>query len=191
MHDILHFISACYQAGNADRVRSEFVTLIREYGFEYFLVSLRMTGELASTGQILAQHLPEGWIEVYRAKKYNLVDPVRKVIGMVHKPFQWKEALEGLPRAMHRKRANVFFHDAGRYGLQGGYAFPVHGPRDSSARCSLAARTGNCPRCTLSCWMRPRARCSGVCSIFQARSITSTTRRMFPLLNLQGGKWKF
>ncbi|WP_323688205.1 autoinducer binding domain-containing protein [Rhizobium sp. AN69] len=61
---------------------------------------------------MLAQHLPEGWIEVYRAKKYNLVDPVRKVIGMVHKPFQWKEALEGLPRAMHRKRANVFFHDA-------------------------------------------------------------------------------
>ena len=127
MHDILHFISACYQAGNAERVRSEFATLIREYGFEYFLVSRRMTGELASTGQILAQHLPEGWIEVYRAKKYNLVDPVRKVIGMVHKPFHWKEALEGLPRAMHRKRASVFFHDAGRYGLQGGYAFPVHG----------------------------------------------------------------
>lgn len=75
MHDILHFISACYQAGSADRVRSEFVTLIREYGFEYFLVSRRMTGELASTGHILAQHLPEGWLEVYRAKNTILSIP--------------------------------------------------------------------------------------------------------------------
>ena len=97
MHDILHFISACYQAGNAERVRSEFATLIREYGFEYFLVSRRMTGELASTGQILAQHLPEGWIEVYRAKKYNLVDPVRKVIGMCTNPFIGKRRWRGFP----------------------------------------------------------------------------------------------
>lgn len=127
MNDILQFISTCYQAGNADRIRADFAALIREYGFEYFLVSRRSAGDLAATGQVLAQHLPEGWMEVYRTKKYNLVDPVRKVIGMVHKPFQWKDAVEGLPRATHRKRANVFLHDAGRYGLQGGYAFPVHG----------------------------------------------------------------
>ncbi|MDS7598149.1 LuxR family transcriptional regulator [Agrobacterium tumefaciens] len=110
-----------------DDVRSEFTAFLKQYGFEYFIVSRRMAGDLTSGGYILAQNLPDGWLDVYRAKKYSLVDPVKKLIGMVHKPFHWKDALGELPRAMHRKRAASFFHDASRYGLEGGYAFPVHG----------------------------------------------------------------
>ncbi len=117
MHNIVHFIAKCHQIANVDDVQSEFAALLQEYGFDYFLVSRRMAGDLTSGGYVLAQNLPDGWMDVYRAKKYSLVDPVKKLIGLVHKPFHWKD----------RKRAVSFFHDASRYGLQGGYAFPVHG----------------------------------------------------------------
>lgn len=127
MQNVLEFLSTSDEATSRDRFLVSFQNLTSHYGFEYYRVARRSVDDLTMTGSILAERLPEGWSAVYHAKKYGNVDPVKKTLGLLQKPFRWRDVVNLLPQATHRKRASKMFQDAARYGLREGYAFPIHG----------------------------------------------------------------
>lgn len=127
MHTITHFLSLCDEVKSAERFIAELHKLTRYYGFEYYRIVRRDVDDLTFTGNILAELLPEGWSTVYHDKKYGDVDPVKRMLGLSQRPFRWRDVINLLPHATHRKRASKMFQDAARYGLREGYAFPIHG----------------------------------------------------------------
>lgn len=127
MQNVFHFLSICEDGAGRERFLSAFQELIRHYGFEYYRMSRRSNQDITLNGTILVENLPTGWTEVYHAKKYDSVDPVKRTLGLLQKPFRWRDVIGLLPQASHRKRAAKLFQDAARMGMREGYAFPIHG----------------------------------------------------------------
>lgn len=104
-----------------------FQSLISHYGFEHYRVFRRVVSQDSVTDIPLAEHLPDGWADLYRAKKYLEVDPAERAFCLMQRPFRWRDGVGFLSQATHRKRASKLFQDAARRGLEEGYAFPIHG----------------------------------------------------------------
>lgn len=127
MHNVFQFLTQCYEAKTEDRFLSSFHELIRRLGFNFYRIMQRDAEDLTFTGHVLAEHFPSGWKEIYHAKKYGNVDPVKRMLGLLHQPFRCRDVVAMLPQATQRKRAAKLFQDAARFGLREGYAFPIHG----------------------------------------------------------------
>ncbi len=127
MHNVFQFLTQCDEAKTEDRFLSAFHDLISLLGFNFYRVVRRDAEDLTFTGKVLAEHLPAGWTEAYHAKKYGNIDPVKRTLGLLHRPFRCRDVVGLLPQATQRKRAAKLFQDAARFGLREGYAFPVHG----------------------------------------------------------------
>ncbi len=127
MHNVFQFLTQCYEAKTEDDFLSSFHELIRRLGFNFYRIMQRDVEDLTFTGTVLAEHLPSGWKEVYHAKKYGAIDPVKRTLGLLHQPFRCRDVVAMLPQATQRKRAAKLFQDAARFGLREGYAFPIHG----------------------------------------------------------------
>jgi LuxR family transcriptional regulator len=127
MHNVFQFLALSYEAKTEERFLSAFHELIRRLGFNFYRVMQRDPEDLTFTGTVLAEHLPGGWKEVYHAKKYGNLDPVKRALGLLHQPFRCRDMVNLLPQATQRKRAAKLFQDAARFGLREGYAFPIHG----------------------------------------------------------------
>jgi LuxR family transcriptional regulator len=127
MHNVLQFLTLCGEQNTEDEFLAAFHELMRYLGFGFYRVTRRDAEDLTLTGNILAEYLPEGWKEVYHAKKYGGADPVKRTLGLLHQPFRCRDVIGLLPQAAQRKRASKLFQDAARFGLHDGYAFPIHG----------------------------------------------------------------
>ncbi|XUY26592.1 helix-turn-helix transcriptional regulator [Agrobacterium sp. rho-8.1] len=127
MHDVFQFLTVCSEAKSQHRLLSIFHDLIRSLGYEYYRVVRRDSEDLTLTGNVLADHLPAGWREVYQERKYGSIDPVKRSFGLLNQPFRCRDVVGLLPQATQRKRAAKLFQDAARFGLREAYAFPVHG----------------------------------------------------------------
>ncbi|NTJ43372.1 LuxR family transcriptional regulator [Agrobacterium larrymoorei] len=127
MHNVLQFLSVCDEGASRERFLAAFSELIRHYGFEYYRMSRRSDADVILNGAVLVEKLPSGWHEIYAAKKYDAVDPVKRTLGLLQRPFRWRDVIGLLPQASHRKRAAKLFQDAARMGMREGYAFPIHG----------------------------------------------------------------
>ncbi|GAK71378.1 helix-turn-helix transcriptional regulator [Agrobacterium rubi] len=127
MHNVFQFLTVCSEATTEHQFLTIFHELTRSLGYEYYRVVRRDADDLTLTGNVLADHLPEGWREVYVEKKYGGIDPVKRSFGLLHQPFRCRDVVGLLPQATQRKRAAKLFQDAARFGLREAYAFPVHG----------------------------------------------------------------
>ncbi len=127
MHNVFQFLTQCNEAKTEERFLSAFHEMTCQLGFDFYRVMRRDAEDLTFTGTVLAEHLPDGWKEVYHAKKYGNIDPVKRTLGLLHQPFRCRDVVALLPQVTQRKRAAKLFQDAARYGLREGYAFPIHG----------------------------------------------------------------
>ena len=101
--------------------------VLKAYGFEYYGLLIHQrpnqeTGELA-----LAGRWPEGWPDIYQSRKYVLIDPTVRMLGIAQRPFRWRDAVMTLRNDPHRQRMQRMMQEGTRYGLLDGYTFPVHG----------------------------------------------------------------
>ncbi|WP_117194691.1 helix-turn-helix transcriptional regulator [Rhizobium terrae] len=102
-------------------------SLLRAYGFEYYSVLLQSRPNQDSMNFVLAGRWPEGWQEIYLARKYVLVDPTVRMLSMAQRPFRWRDAVVRLKNDPHRQRMQRMMQEGTRYGLLDGYTFPIHG----------------------------------------------------------------
>ncbi|CAN7529943.1 LuxR family transcriptional regulator [Neorhizobium sp. LjRoot104] len=115
-------------------------SLLKAYGFEYYGLVVRPRSLQNPAGLVLAGRWPEGWQEIYEARKYALVDPTVRMLGIAQRPFRWRDAVLRLRTDPHRQRMQRMMQEGTRYGLQDGYLFPVHGRNGLLGNMTLGGR---------------------------------------------------
>ena len=77
VHLIVQLLVLAGEAKSAGELVDQFETLLGSYKFNFYELSLRAKPETGESEHILAARMPENWRQVYAAKRYGLVDPVR------------------------------------------------------------------------------------------------------------------
>lgn len=107
-------------------VVAELETLLVAFGIDFYEINRRKrTGETDDVS--LASKWPAGWAETYKSRRYALIDPNVRMLGIVQRPFRWRDAIVRLKTDPHRPRMDRLIQEAARHGLQDGYVFPIHG----------------------------------------------------------------
>jgi LuxR family transcriptional regulator, quorum-sensing system regulator SdiA len=127
INQLLHFLVVIDECRSAADVVSELEKLVRSYGFDYYGLVRQPKPDENPMQLVLAGHWPEGWPQLYIAKKYVLIDPTIRYLGQARAGFRWRDALHAFRADPHRKRMERMLGDSVRYGLTDGYIFPVHG----------------------------------------------------------------
>jgi LuxR family transcriptional regulator len=115
-------------------------SLLKAYGFEYYGLVIRPRSLQNPGGLVLAGRWPEGWQEIYEARKYALVDPTVRMLSIAQRPFRWRDAVLRLRNDPHRQRMQRMMQEGARHGLQDGYLFPVHGRNGLLGNMTLGGR---------------------------------------------------
>ncbi len=103
--------------------------VLETYGFEYYGVIRQPGAAEDPLSLVLAGRWPEGWPVRYMQKRYVLIDPSIRYLGLAQKGFKWSDAIPAFKRDPHRRRMQRMMIDAFKFGLESGYMFPVHGRR--------------------------------------------------------------
>lgn len=143
MHLISQFITFCAESRSVDVLLAELHNFTKFYGFEYYRITRRDPEAIDPTGKVLAERLPDGWLDFYRSRKYGMIDPVKRILALTHRPFRWNDVLIKSRQSPQRKRIAQLFQDAARYGLTDGYVFPIHGRGGLLGSVIIAGRGGS------------------------------------------------
>ena len=115
------------ESKTAAQVVAELEGMLKVYRFDFYdlVMQPKPLEEPAST--ILADRCPPGWRDTYNAKKYGLIDPIIRYLGLTQRSFRWRDTAVAFRNDPHRKRMERMMIDARAFGLADGYTFPVHG----------------------------------------------------------------
>jgi LuxR family transcriptional regulator len=102
-------------------------SLLKAYGFDYYSLLFQHRPGQEPQGNLIFGRWPEGWTETYVERKYALIDPTVRMLGMAQRPFRWRDAVMALRNDPHRQRMQRMTQESTRYGLLDGYTFPIHG----------------------------------------------------------------
>lgn len=114
--------------------------LVHGYGFDFYALIYRKRQD-DPEDVALAEHWPEGWQAVYKARHYALIDPTARMLGVLQRPFRWRSAVTMLTPNPHRARMERMMQEAIRYGMHDGYVFPVHGRSGLLGSLTLSGRS--------------------------------------------------
>ena len=132
----LAFIERCERHTGLRALVDDFSTVLREFGFNYFMMTrLPALGEDAEP-YVIAHTWPAAWLDRYREGAYFWHDPVSLFSLTRAKPFSWKEARTGSRRT---RIAAQIASEASSLGLMDGIGFPMGDPSSVQAVVSLAA----------------------------------------------------
>lgn len=109
------------------QVIAELERLLASYKFDFYGVIRQPKPNEDPMSLVLAGRWPEGWPEVYIAKKYVLIDPTIRYLGTAQRGFRWRDTVVAFRGDPHRKRMERMMIDGRAFGLEDGYIFPVHG----------------------------------------------------------------
>ena len=113
----------------ADVIRARLAKVVSTLGFDFFTLVRQPGPESDADDIILAGQWPKGWPELYVKRKYAAIDPIIRYLGHIQRGYRWREAMLAFEQDPHRARMERMMVDARRFGLEDGYAFPVHGRR--------------------------------------------------------------
>lgn len=129
---IVQLLVLVEEAKTEVELTAQLESLLNAYGFEYYGVQLHPRPNQDRPNpdpgaSIFAGRLPDGWQELYISRKYALVDPTVRMLGIVQRPFRWRDAIIMLRNDPHRQRMQRMMQEGTRHGLLDGYIFPIHG----------------------------------------------------------------
>lgn len=101
--------------------------VVDEAGFRYYTLSRHPRPKSDPLDIVFAGRWPDGWPETYVRRKFATIDPTLRYLGHCQRGFSWGEAVDAFSSGPHRKRVERMMSEARRFGLDGGYVFPVHG----------------------------------------------------------------
>lgn len=123
---LVQFLVLVGEAKSQSEVIVNLESLLSAYGFEFYEVNRRKRRE-EDENFALAARWPRGWQAIYETRRYELIDPNVRMLGLVQRPFRWRDAIVRLKADPHRPRMERMLQEASRHGLHDGYVFPVYG----------------------------------------------------------------
>lgn len=137
---LFSFLDCDLEALRVNEIISRLESVIDGFGFDYYTLTRQPLVQRESDRLMLAGRWPDGWPEVYVEKKYAAIDPTIRYLGYCQRGFSWREAAEAFEVDSHAKRIARMLKQARRFGLEGGYVFPVHGRQGLAGVLNVAGR---------------------------------------------------
>ncbi len=126
---IVECLGTVHTHGDQVTVIDELENLLEIYGFQYYGIVRGPKVSDDPLSLVLAGRWPDGWPVRYMQRRYILIDPNVRYLGLAQRGFRWAETLPAFKRDPHRRRMQRMMIDANKFGLKDGYIFPVHGRR--------------------------------------------------------------
>jgi len=127
INSIIQFLVIAGECRTIAELTAELERLLALYGFDYYGLVRQPKPNQNPMELVMLGRWPEKWPETYIAKKFVLIDPTIRYLGHTQRGFRWRETVTAFRTDPHRKRMERMMAEAGRYGLEDGYIFPVHG----------------------------------------------------------------
>lgn len=127
INQIVHFLVVAEECRTAEELVVALEKLLELYGFDFYGLLKQPKPNENPMGLVLSGRWPKGWPETYIAKKYVLIDPTIRYLGMAQEGFRWRDTVAAFRNDPHAKRMERMMGDSMRFGLLDGYIFPVHG----------------------------------------------------------------
>jgi LuxR family transcriptional regulator len=127
IHYLIQLLVVLEECRKAEALVDEFQRVVTSYGFEYYGLLRYPKHSEDLIDSMLVGHWPEGWGQVYIAKKYVLNDPAIRYLAHAQRPFKWRDSLAAFRKDPHYRRMDQVMAAAASYGLRDGYTFPIHG----------------------------------------------------------------
>lgn len=124
---IIQLLVLAGEAKSEAELVTQLESLLKSYGFEYYSLLVQSRPSQDPQGNVIAGRWPDGWAETYLERKYALIDPTVRMLGVAQRPFRWRDAVMALRNDPHRQRMQRMMQESTRYGLLDGYTFPIHG----------------------------------------------------------------
>jgi LuxR family transcriptional regulator len=87
INQLLHFLVIVDECRSAAEVVTALEKLVRSYGFEYYGVVRQPKPDENPMELVLTGQWPEGWPQLYIAKKYVLIDPTIRYLSQAQVGF--------------------------------------------------------------------------------------------------------
>lgn len=133
------FIDRTRSASSESELKDLFLTAIREVGYENAVFARAQNKRLVS---IPWSEFPHGYLETYRSKQWDRIDPVVQHIHTARGPFRWSETCDA--GQINRTQRN-FFEECRELGVHSGITVPMRGPALQTDLISLSFRENETP----------------------------------------------
>jgi LuxR family quorum-sensing system transcriptional regulator SolR len=125
-------IQTLLAAKNKIAISESLAQIISQMGFDYFSFYLRSPLPVTRPAVIHLHNYPEGWMDHYWHKSYDVVDPTLTRCRESIIPVLWQELITS--------DSKYFWKDAFDNGLRTGIAQPSHGPGGAFSILNLACK---------------------------------------------------
>ena len=127
IHSILQLLVLVNEVKTRGELIAEVEKLVASYGFKHYALSMYARADGARPEVALLENWPKNWKKIYTEKKFDLVDPARRMLAVAHRPFRWRDAIHAFRDGPYRKRFLRLLHEAAKFDLLDGYVFPIFG----------------------------------------------------------------
>ena len=132
--EALDFIEGLDRVATVTAALDAMETAFGRFGFKTVIVTGLPNPDQRFEQVVLAKRWPAEWFKLYTANDYIRVDPVARLCGRTHNPFEWSEAPFDAER---EPRAAEVMNRARDFNMSQGFIVPVHGDGARNACVSI------------------------------------------------------
>jgi len=141
------FIDCTHAETSVASLKQRFLAAVQAEGYENAVFARARNSRLVS---IPWSEFPPGYLDIYKAKEWDKIDPVVQQLQTTRTPFRWTEACRGLSPTQRN-----FFEQCRELRVHSGMTIPIHGPGREVDLISLSLRekSGTSPERTTYVYM--------------------------------------
>jgi len=128
------FIEKTRLARHPVQLKTLFMQAIADEGYENAVLASTVNKQL---DYISWDEFPRGYLDAYRAQRWDKIDPVLAHIQVARKPFRWSDVVGRTKLTRPQLR---FLHECRELGVHSGITVPLHGPGSRVDLVSLSLR---------------------------------------------------
>jgi len=128
------FISASSKLNSGSELRECFLSAVEAEGYQNAVFAKARDRRLSS---IPWNRFPQGYLDEYRAREWDKIDPIVQHIHSARRPFRWTDLCASADITAKQK---IFLHQCRELGVHSGVTIPLHGPGTEVDLISLSFR---------------------------------------------------
>jgi DNA-binding CsgD family transcriptional regulator len=134
-HTLEDFIEKTRDATTADGVKNLLASALHDEGYENLVFAATQSHGLQ---EIVWADFPAGYVEAYRERRWDRIDPVIGYASRARHPFSWDDAA---PPATLTSEQRRFLDECRSIGVHSGLTVPLHAPGNRVDLISVSLRS--------------------------------------------------
>lgn len=129
-----NFIDATSSTVSDTELLTKFLVAVEAEGYQNAVFAKARNNRLES---IPWDHFPKGYLDTYKRREWDRIDPVVQNIRHAKRPFSWDELCA---RTDLERKQRIFLQECRELGVHSGITIPLHGPGTDVDLISLSLR---------------------------------------------------